>query len=150
MSDKVELGRRGEIFVMRKLIDNGWAFPLNMDETMNGQDWVFEKNGRRIRIQVKTSKMFLFGLNGNKNFDYLIFTDLKDIYPIPVEMLKVSSRMTKTYKKLKNKFILLEKSKLDLLAETNDCGVYFWELDSILPFFEPPIEINDKRLKLLA
>ena len=112
MTDKVALGRQGEIFVMQKLMENGWNFPKNYNSVMDGLDWIFEKDSRIIKIQVKTSKTLKsFSHKGKKSFDYLIFTNLVDIYPIPIEMLKVSDKIAKTHEKLKNKLILLEKSK---------------------------------------
>lgn len=134
--DNVALGKQGEIFVMRKLLDNGWNFPKEYNQTMEGLDWVFEKNGRIIKVQIKTSKKLKsFSLQGKRSFNYLIFTDLVDIYPIPIECLKVSDKLTKTHKKLKNNLNLLNKSKISLLAEINDCGVHFSELDNISQFF---------------
>lgn len=134
-TDNVALGRQGEIFVMRKLFDEGWSFPKEHTQTLDGLDWVFEKNGRKIKIQVKTSiKRKNFSVSQPYTFDYLIFNNLIDLWVIPVEMLKVS--ISEVYNKLKNKMILLEKSKTDLLLEINDCGVRFCELDTTTPFFK--------------
>ena len=97
MVDKIALGRQGEIFVMQKLMDKGWKFPSNYHEKLDGLDWVFEKEDRIIKIQVKTSlKNKSFSCQGIKSFDYLIFTDLIDIFVIPIEMLKVSDKLNKT------------------------------------------------------
>lgn len=52
-TDKVALGRQGEIFVMQKVMEKGWNFPKDYYKNLHGLDWVFEKNGRTIRIQVK-------------------------------------------------------------------------------------------------
>jgi len=133
--DKVALGRKGEIFVLGKLMEIGWIFPIENNFDMEGNDWAIKKDDRIIKIQVKTSeKLKKFNLNGKKEFDYLIFTDLVDIYIIPNEMLKVTDKLNKTYQKLKNKFILLEKQNKDLLLEINDCGVKFGEFNTISPF----------------
>ena len=133
--DKVALGRKGEIFVMGKLMENGWKMPTNINFNMEGNDWAFEKDGRIIKIQVKTSENAeTFSHKGKKEFNYLIFNNLRDIWVIPIEMLKVTDKLNKTFKKLKNKFILLEKQKEGLLLEINDCGVKFGEFNTISPF----------------
>ena len=42
MTDKVALSRQGEIFVMQRMMENGWKFPKDYHENLEGLDWVFE------------------------------------------------------------------------------------------------------------
>lgn len=143
--DKVALGRQGECFVMRKLLDRGWKFPDNPME-MHNKDWCFEKNGRQISVQVKTSTQMKFSLTEKPDFDYMIFTDLKDIYIIPREMLRFSNRMTKQFKRLKDSYELLELSGKDLLDAINDRRIMFCEFDTsgLLSVTTKIIEESDK------
>ncbi len=132
MVDKVALGRQGEIFVMQKMMERGWKFPENYHENMEGLDWVFEKGGKIIKIQVKTSlkKFPTISIGAKKNFDFLMFTNLKDCLVIPKQLLSNNSnKITKTFRKLKNKFHLQELLGVDLLSAINDCGIRFSEIN---------------------
>jgi len=135
--DKVALGRRGEIFVMQKMLGLGWRFPDNLIEEMNGSDWIFEKNNLKVKVQVKTSlKKYPNFSYTNKNFDYLIFTNLIDCWILPKEVLRTSTRLTKTYKKLLNAFDLIGLQKQQLLTALMDYKITPSELDETTSFFQ--------------
>lgn len=104
--DKVGLGRRGEIFVMQKMIEREWNFPKNYYDNLEGLDWVFEKDGRVIRVQVKTclNNYITFSVKGKPNFDYLIITNLKKCWIIPKLVYGLTNHLTKTFKRLEEKW----------------------------------------------
>lgn len=137
MEDKVSLGRKGEIFVMGNLLNKGWSFPDNANYELRGSDWAFTKNGRTITLQIKTSeKRKMFTCTGNGKFDYLVFTNLKDIWIIPPGFHIEGNRLTWTMNKLKNKFELLELDGLKLLSAINDCGIKMGDLESTEYYFK--------------
>lgn len=126
--------RQGELFVLKRLQDEGWKF-AELENSLN-DCWILEKNGRVIKIQIKIgSTLKSFKRLAEKDMNYLILTNLVDIYPIPMELLKVSANSPKNLKKVKNRLNLLDKSKKELLWAVNDCGILFGELDSAYPFF---------------
>ena len=123
--DKTALGRQGEIFVMQKLLKLGWEFPEDYHNCMDGLDWIFVKQNRKIKIQVKCSEKsypcFNFSLT---TFDYLIFTNLRDCYIIPKELISPGKvRLTKTFKKLKNRFDLVDLNGKELLGALIDLRI---------------------------
>lgn len=130
--DKVAFGRKGEIFVMQKLLSLGWEFPKAYPSNMEGLDWVFEKNSRKIKVQVKTfGSKKEYSCMGEKNFDFLILNDLKDIWIIPNFMFNNTNKLNKTFKKLKNAFHILDiDNEYDLVNEINDLGIPY---SKILP-----------------
>jgi len=144
MVDKTALGRQGEIFVMEKMMKKGWKFPENYYENMEGLDWIFEKNRKIIKVQVKTSlnKIQTFTISRN-TFDYLIFTNLVDVWIIPRDIINNTSKLNSTFKKLKNRFEVLGEKGRKLLGILNDCGIKFGEINILSPFFS---EENNKEV----
>lgn len=130
-----ELGKSGELFVFRKLIELGWLLKYMDEKELFGVDWVFEKNDKIIKIQVKTSKKekkIKMGIS-NCNFDFLIFTDLKDCYIIPSMLMMDTGRknqiaLTKTKRGLKNRFDLIEMTKYQKYCTLTDLGVKNYQI----------------------
>lgn len=128
--DKVALGRQGEIFVMQKLLERGWIFPKDYHESMHGLDWVFEKNNRVIRVQVKTSLKGCITFNiTNKDVDYLIITNLKECFIIPKILIGNGNKLTKTFKRCSEKYNLLDFDGRKLVNEVNDCRIPFRKMN---------------------
>lgn len=130
--DNLNLGRKGDMFVIKKMLENGWEF---IGSSEGDLIFLFRKDDRTIRILVKTYKEKIrFSFNEEINFDYLVINDLKDCWIIPKEMVNNVEEL-KTLGKLQGKFNLLEFSKKRLLSEINDCGVRFHEINQSKPFF---------------
>jgi len=135
--DKIGLGRKGEMYILQKLLGFGWSLPSNYHKSMIGLDWVFEKGNRQILLQVKTSeKKRITFLITKKTFDYLIVTNLEDVWIIPKEMFGNTNSLNKVYKKLINKFELLDLEGPELLGAINDCGVRFSDISQPSKFFK--------------
>lgn len=150
MTDKIALGRQGEIYVLQKLMDNGWKLPIDSHTICEGLDWVMEKNGRKIKIQVKTckKKRIKFSVS-RRTFDYLLVTDLKDVWIIPIELFNNTNVLNHTFRKTKGHYDLLNKVGLDLLSGINDCGIRYSEIDTVSPFFYyESSNINKSNVKL--
>jgi hypothetical protein len=129
--DKVALGRQGEIFVMQKVMEKGWAFPKDYHENMNGLDWIFQKNGKVIKVQVKASlkNNIEFSISDRGPIDYLIITNLKVCYIIPKLLIGKTNRLTKTFKRLAEKYALLDLQGYNLVNELNDCKIRYGLMD---------------------
>jgi len=126
---------KGEIFVMQKLMERGWKFPKDYAGNLEGLDWVFEKEGRTIKVRIKIGKKLNIHMKiTKKSFDYLIFTDLKDCYIFPIEIVNNSDSCI--FSRFCSKFKLLEDYDLTLLKSINDCGIKYSEIDFISQFFK--------------
>ena len=122
--DNIALGRLGEIYFLKKAFENGWSLPKDIfNINLSGLDWILEKNGLIIKVQVKTSlkENISFGIN-KYSFDYLIITNLKDIWVLPIELIGNISRMTKEFKKC-NSMEILGKKGYELFGFLNDLGI---------------------------
>ena len=133
--DKVALGRSGEIFVLKNILERGWV--LENVKSLEGSDWAFSKDGVIIKIQVKTSlntTSFSLGSNlNNKRFDFMIFTNLKDSWIIHRALVKNQNRLNNKQKNnLKNKYYLLGKSNFELFSELNDLGFSTGDLRNLI------------------
>lgn len=142
--------KKGEMFVFQKLMDVGWKLSRD-NSNLSFLGLMFEKNGRKIKIIVKTSlKTKSFKQRGKKDFNYLIFTNLSDIWVIPVEMLNNCEYPNKTLKKLKNALNLLDLSKKELLLGINDFSVHFSEMFTVSPFFVQNVEKTPQLQEVLS
>ena len=143
-NEKVALKRKGEVFALKILISEGWVLNSDYIDSLSGLDWVFEKNNQIIKVQVKTSlktSQIQFSQAKLKTFDFLIFTDLKDLYIIPSQLINnTTERLSKTFKKLKNKYELLELSGGDLLLGVFDCNIKPLEIDRPSLFLHKNLE----------
>jgi len=128
VTDKVALGRQGELFVLSKLQQRGWNIDYG---NCRGIDLIVSNNKIKISIRVKTSlkKRLTFSVSGKRNFDYLIITDLKNCWIIHKYLFENTDKLNSTYKKLKNQWHLLNLSSVALLSAINDCGVRLSEIN---------------------
>ena len=123
--DNVTLGRTGEHFVLDTLFNKGWYISFCNNDNLKHTDWILEKNNKRISIQIKTcsDKHLLFGMNKKKPYDYLIVTNLVDMWIVPSFTIGHINRIN--YKRehlLRNRFELLELDKNTTIIALMDLG----------------------------
>ena len=115
----VECGKRGELFVMRKMFEQKWLPTYDVD-SLEEVDFAFEKGNTKLKIQIKaSSNKKRFALSGKEdaigyikhNWDFVMFTDFKDIWFLPYELLKRKCgdfiRVIKNYDCFKNNYDVL-------------------------------------------
>ena len=123
----IDLGRKGEIFILGKLFKLGWHLPEDLDKMNKGVDWVLEKGNNLISIQMKviskTNKRQSTRFS-NYECDFAIITDLNDCFILPKIFLNKYNgsgvRLTNKIRKTSNKFELLELDKVDMFGYLND------------------------------
>lgn len=123
--DKVAFGRKGELFVLGELFKKGWQLSYNDTDILKQIDWILEKNSKRISIQIKTcsDNRLSFSMHTNKPYDFLIVTDLVDIWIVPSFTIEhINSINHKRKELLCNKFELLELDKEQTIKVLMDIG----------------------------
>ena len=134
----VECGKKGELFVMRRMFDDGWIPCYDLD-SFEEVDFAFEKESTIIKIQIKASpNNGIFKLSGKqdkldyieKNWDFVAFTNFKDIWFLPYELLKRSCgdfiRVIKSYECFKNNYNVLSYSEFKLWEHMIDNRVRWY------------------------
>ena len=116
-----EMGIKGEMYCLQQLIKLGWSLEVNVD--YKNIDFALKKRNKILKFQIKTSEKrttFRISKNHKKNelkylldsWNFLLFTNLKDIWVLPYELLKRGCgefvRVKGEYNCFKNRFNLLE------------------------------------------
>lgn len=124
--NKVECGKKGEMFVMKTLFDRDWKPEFNID-SFEEVDFACKKEDTILKIQVKASpKGSHFKLSSSynqlgyikKTWDFVLFTNFNDIWFLPYELLKRrcgdSIRVINWFDCFKNNYDILTYSEYEL------------------------------------